>query len=78
MSWIFNVFLCGLLLANSSTLWACAVCGVGKEESRMAFIITTGILTFVPLIVIGFVIYYIYRQVKAREAATAISENIPA
>jgi hypothetical protein len=78
MSWIFSVLLSGFLLLNSSTLLACAVCGVGKEESRMAFIITTGILTFVPLIVIGFVIYYIYRQVKAREAATAISENIPA
>jgi preprotein translocase subunit YajC len=44
----------------------------------MAFIITTGILTFVPLIVIGFVIYYIHRQVKARERTTTISENLPA
>ncbi len=78
MSWVFRVLLSGFLLTNSSTLWACAVCGVGKEESRMAFIITTGILTFVPLTVIAFVIYYIYRQVKAREAATTISENISA
>jgi hypothetical protein len=78
MSCIFRALVCGFLLAHSSTLWACAVCGVGKEESRLAFIITTGILTFVPLIVIGFVIYYIYRQVKVRERATAISENFPA
>ena len=78
MSWFVKILISGFLLANSTTLWACAVCGVGKEESRMAFIITTGILTFVPLIVIGFVIYYIYRQVKARERATAISENVPA
>ena len=78
MSWIFGVLISGFLLAHTSTLWACTVCGVGKEESRMAFIITTGILTFVPLIVIGFVIYYIHRQVKARERTTTISENLPA
>lgn len=65
-----------LLISASSDLFACAVCGVSKEESRIAFIVTTGILTFVPLIVIGFVVYYIYRQVKARESEA--SKNLPA
>lgn len=76
MTWFVRFLFSGLLLAYSSTLIACTVCGVGKEESRMAFIITTGLLTFIPLIVIGFVIYYIYRQVKARDATD--SKNIPA
>lgn len=54
----------------SSAALACTVCGVGKEESRLAFIITTGILTFVPLIMVGFIANYIWRQVKQRERAT--------
>jgi len=75
MNWYARVLLAVLFLSNTSSLFACTVCGVGKEESRVAFILTTGILTFVPLIVIGFVIYYIYRQVKARESE--VSNNIP-
>lgn len=58
----------------SQAALACTVCGVGKEESRVAFILTTGILTVIPLAMIGFIIYYIYRQVKARERA--IQENL--
>jgi len=76
MSWFARLMLSCLLFSHASTLFACTVCGVGKEESRMAFIITTGILTFVPLTVIGFVIYYIYRQVKARESEA--NKNVPA
>ncbi len=76
MTWFVRLIISGLLFTNSSALLACTVCGVGKEESRMAFIVTTGLLTFIPLIVIGFVIYYIYRQVKARDATD--SKNAPA
>jgi hypothetical protein len=64
-----------ILLLQAEALFACTVCGVGKEESRLAFIITTGLLTFIPLIMIGFIVYYIYRQVKARD--TAAKENLP-
>lgn len=57
-----------LLALLSEPLLACTVCGVGKEESRMAFLLTTGILTVIPLAMIGFIVHYIYRQVKARES----------
>lgn len=57
-----------IFLLNSGELLACAVCGVGKEESRMAFMITTALLTVVPLTMIGFIVHYIYRQVKIRAA----------
>jgi hypothetical protein len=76
MSLFARIVLGLLIFTTTSDLFACAVCGVAKEESRIAFIVTTGILTFVPLIVIGFVIYYIYRQVKARESEA--SKNLPA
>lgn len=65
MTRLLAVFACLL----SEPLLACTVCGVGKEESRMAFLLTTGILTVIPLAMIGFIVYYIYRQVKSRENA---------
>jgi hypothetical protein len=63
-----NRLLIVLMALMSEPLLACAVCGVGKEESRMAFLVTTGILTVIPLTMIGFIVHYIYRQVKARES----------
>ena len=46
----------------SEILLACAVCGFGEEQTREAFIVTTGIMTVVPLTVIGSIVYYIYRK----------------
>lgn len=68
-----------MLLSSSlfeTSAFACAVCGTAKEESRVAFMVTTIIMTVVPLIAIGFVVHYIYRQVKARE--TVLEEKLPA
>lgn len=56
---------------------ACAVCGPGTEESRVAFIVTTGILTALPLVMIGGVFWWLRgrfaemerRTKEAREAA---------
>jgi quinol-cytochrome oxidoreductase complex cytochrome b subunit len=56
---------------------ACAVCGPGTEESRVAFIVTTGLLTALPLLTIGGVIWWLrgrfaemeQRTKEAREAA---------
>jgi hypothetical protein len=53
-----------LLVSFSQPLWACAVCGVGKEESRWAFIATTGLLTIVPLIMLIGGAYYIYGRYR--------------
>lgn len=56
---------------------ACAVCGPGTEESRVAFIVTTGLLTALPLLSIGGVLWWLrgrfaemeQRTKDAREAA---------
>lgn len=41
---------------------ACSVCVVGKEEARVAYYATTAILSFLPLIMIGGVIYYLFKK----------------
>ncbi len=48
------------LLAASSE--ACSVCVVGKDEARAAYYATTAILSFLPLIMIGGVVYYIFKK----------------
>ena len=63
LSFLLKVFLfvMGTMLASSA--YSCAVCGFGADDNaREAFIITTGIMTFVPLIFIGSVVFYIRRR----------------
>lgn len=56
-----SIFLIVVAFA-SKVAWACAVCGVANERSEWAFILTTGILTSVPLIFIGVVVFFFKRQ----------------
>ncbi|MDQ8201130.1 hypothetical protein QEH56_23390 [Pelagicoccus enzymogenes] len=54
------VFLAALGLAASAE--ACSVCAVGKEEARAAYYATTAILSFLPLIMIGGVVYFLFKK----------------
>ncbi|MBK1878557.1 hypothetical protein [Pelagicoccus mobilis] len=49
-------------LSLVSVSQACSVCVVGKEEARTAYYATTAILSFLPLIMIGGVVYYIFKK----------------
>lgn len=50
------------LLAASSAL-ACTVCGgAGREESKTAFLITTALMSSVPLASIGGLVYFLHRR----------------
>ncbi len=60
------------VLALPARLYACPVCGVGKEGARFAFIFTTGLLTFVPLIMIGSVCYYLWRRTQRADPHSSI------
>jgi hypothetical protein len=52
---------------------ACAVCGGGTTEaSQAAFINMTALLTFMPLIMIGAGVFYIWRRSKAIDTAIAL------
>src|SRR5690606_13732278 len=52
---IATIFVIGgvLMIAAWDSAYACAVCGTGKEGSRIAFLLTTALLTLVPLALIG-------------------------
>lgn len=67
MTWIVTKTLGALaaLLLPSSAALACAVCGGGKEESRVAFLMSTALMSAVPLAGIGSLIYFLYK--KSRE-----------
>ena len=58
------------------TVHACAVCFGGQEgDTRTAFIVTTAFLTFLPLLIIGGVVWWLRRRFRQLEldeqAATA-------
>jgi heme/copper-type cytochrome/quinol oxidase subunit 2 len=60
---------------------ACPVCGQAKEESQLAFIVTTTFMTLLPLTVVGSLAYYLWRRIKrleAREARSAAPQPDPA
>jgi len=59
--------LLSLNLIFSNFAFGCSVCGFGEDPARWAFIFTTAILTFIPLIAIGSVVYYAWSRAK-REA----------
>ena len=49
--------------------WACSLCLAENEESRIAFIGTTILLTLLPLAVFGGVIRWIVRRAEENRAA---------
>jgi hypothetical protein len=63
----------GLLVALALCLLprvahACPVCFAAKNDaSRVAFIVTTGFLTALPLVVLGGLIYWVFRRSRALE-----------
>lgn len=63
-------------LATPKLAVACAVCGGGTADNRIEFILTTAFLTFLPLLLIGGVVYGLrrrYLQVVQRD----VSSDLP-
>lgn len=57
-------------LASSGVAQACAVCGGNTpERTKVAFIVTTALLTFLPLGMMGGLIYWIRKRVREIDAA---------
>ncbi|MCB0383928.1 MAG: hypothetical protein KDD43_00945 [Bdellovibrionales bacterium] len=53
-------------LLLSATASACTVCGFGQDGSQMAFLLTTILMTTMPLAFIVGAIFFIRKMVKAR------------
>lgn len=62
------------MLASPSAL-ACAVCGTGKQPNDWAFGLTTALLSFLPLMIFGGIVFFIVRAHRKarREEAASIS-----
>jgi len=59
-----------LVLCFPSAAWACPMCFSAKNEAgRIAYLATTGVLTFLPLIVIGSTILLVKRHIDKNTAA---------
>lgn len=56
------VFALSIGFSLVSAAQACSVCVVGKEEARSAYYATTAVLSFLPLIMIGGVVYYLFKK----------------
>jgi hypothetical protein len=46
---------------------ACAVCFSGTDENRVAFLVTTGLLTFMPLLIVGSTVTWLWRRARRLE-----------
>ncbi|MDQ8179039.1 hypothetical protein [Pelagicoccus sp. SDUM812005] len=51
-----------LAFALAASAEACSVCAVGKEEARVAYYATTAILSFLPLMMIGGLVYFLFKK----------------
>ena len=55
----------GAFFSMTSPAWACPVCSGGDAEaSRVAFLLTTALMSIVPLAFVGGVVYYLSRRLK--------------
>jgi len=63
------LLVCGVLFAPELAQ-ACAVCGAGQQEdTRLAFILTTAFLTFLPLSMMGGAVWWLRRRVRRFESS---------
>jgi len=49
---------------------ACAVCFSGRDESRVAYLLTTIFMTSLPLVALGIGIYWVVKKANRADAST--------
>jgi hypothetical protein len=60
-----------LLTFSPSAALACSVCGTLPERSQTAYVSMTALLTFLPLGVLGALVYLAVRRIRAAEVASS-------
>jgi cbb3-type cytochrome oxidase subunit 3 len=61
------------ILWSPRVVWACPVCTAGRDEAnRVAFIATTAFLTFLPLLMVGGVIWWLFRRARRHAVDAAV------
>lgn len=54
--------------------WACTVCGVGQQGTEWAYVAMTGVLSLLPLALLGGIAFWLYRR-SAAASTTAAPER---
>jgi len=65
-----NIWIAALALAvllDPGVSEACSVCFSGTDENRVAFLVTTGLLTFMPLLIVGSTVTWLWRRARRLE-----------
>ncbi|MCS5636469.1 MAG: hypothetical protein NZ990_08115 [Myxococcota bacterium] len=66
--WMPALSVCVLLVLWVEPALACTVCtGIEEEATRKAFVGTTALLTFLPMLVVGVMVWLFVRRTLARE-----------
>jgi hypothetical protein len=53
-----------ITLHLTSPAYACPVCGVGRDGTASAYLMTAALMSLVPLVLAGAIVYYLVRQAK--------------
>ncbi len=62
-----------LVTFSPSAALACAVCGTLPERTQTAYVSMTALLTFLPLGVLGALVYLAVRRIRAAESTASVS-----
>ncbi len=74
-----QVALAALVVLAPRVVHACAVCFGGQEgDTRLAFILTTAFLTFLPLLIIGGAVWWLRRRFRQLEESGRTPFDSPA
>lgn len=66
--------LCVLSIVVAQPTFACSVCFVAKKENLMAFLATGVLLSLLPLILVGGIGLWLYRQAKVQRGCVRKAE----
>ena len=53
-----------LVMLAAAESWACPVCGTAKAENDWMFGVTTLLLSFVPIVLFGGIVFFVVRAHK--------------
>jgi hypothetical protein len=62
MKLIRAILVLGIVALAIQGSYACSACAVANEQTRYAYYATTALLTFLPLLMIGGVVFYIAKK----------------
>ncbi len=62
-----NIILSFLWMSASHSVFACAACGFADDGTQGAYLFTAGILTLVPLMMIGGLVWWVRKKFNSNE-----------